>query len=1448
MSAYGLSVTLDGTRTVLTGTDCGIATYRFGTTSSWNGTPLDLHVEVNSEDNDLTTGNCVDVTGNVLSVYLRDTDAGDDVAFVDVTLTLVQQGTLIPVSVDRITATGFDLDANGQTTGQFSTGTDDIYLSGPGASYLSGATNVTYSTGNFAGGHTVYLKGQSGGNCADTPTTPVPTCRASATWVGGATNIVSSISARFQNDNAYGQYLGTANALRLLQLSLDDSHAEELLADTRDHGDTPNTYADAIHPNVSLYTLLGNGLASDNEATYQSTVTATGDDTDAAPGTPNYDDEDAVKRGGIDLDDQTFTAGSAGTLDVTTFGDGYLSAWIDFNRDNDFNDPGEKIGNDIFINSTTVEQTSIPYTVPIAASGGASYARFRFNKTAGVASTGLGAKGEVEDYRIIIDPMQPEFNMVKSSDSPTITAAGTITYTFEFTNSGNVPLTNLSITDPDIDAGSLSGCPIATLAVGAIASCSATRTVTQADIDSGSALTNTANPSATDPAGGAAPESDIADNSTSTTVLASYTYSLDKPAPSHVDSDGSGDISVGDTLNYTVTATNTGTGTLTNLQVSDALITPSSIACASVLPTDVCVLNGSYTVSAADVAAGSIANTATADADQVAPTSATQTVPLPTPLLTIDKAAPVNADEDGSTDVSVGDTLTYTVTATNSGTANLTSVVVADPLITPNTITCASLAPGADCVLTGVYTVTAADSAAGVINNTATADSDQTAPENDSESVPVPNPEHTLTKSITAHADNDGSTDVSALDVITYTITATNTGTAILSNLVINDPLLTPASVTCASVVVGGTCVLTGTYQITAADVVAGGIVNTATSQSDQTPVVDDSQTIKLPLPVLDIVKSAPVNADGDGSNDTSVGDVLTYTITATNTGAAILTNVVVSDPLISPSSQTCAQLSPSASCVLTGTYTVTAADVAAGTIDNTASADSDQTDPITDQETVTTPTPELIIAKAAPSNADEDASSDISAGDTLTYVITVTNNGTSNLTNVAVTDSRIAPSSNTCPSLAPAAICTLTGDYTVTAADVTAGLIQNTASAVSDQTPSVDDTETVVLPEPSHTLQKSAPNNADEDNTGDISIGDTLTYTITATNNGTAVLTNLLVADAMIAPASITCASVPPTGNCVLTGSYSVTAADVSAGVINNTATASSDQTSETSDDESVVVPSPSHTLDKAAPSNADEDGSGDISAGDTLTYTLTATNTGAATLNNLVISDTLITPSSISCAVVPPGGTCVLSGSYIVTAADVLAGSIVNSATSDSDQSEPADDTETVVVPTPALSLDKSAPANADEDGSADISLGDTLTYTVTATNSGASVLTNVVVTDVLLTPSTISCASLAPGATCVLIGTYAISSADMAAGVVTNTAEADSDQTDMVDDTELVSLSQPDHAIDKPAPSNADEDNSGDVSVGDTLTYTITATNIGSANLTNMVVSDPLLTPKM
>ncbi|MFW5329818.1 beta strand repeat-containing protein [Hydrogenophaga sp. ZJX-1] len=94
-------------------------------------------------------------------------------------------------------------------------------------------------------------------------------------------------------------------------------------------------------------------------------------------------------------------------------------------------------------------------------------------------------------------------------------------------------------------------------------------------------------------------------------------------------------------------------------------------------------------------------------------------------------------------------------------------------------------------------------------------------------------------------------------------------------------------------------------------------------------------------------------------------------------------------------------------------------------------------------------------------------------------------------------------------------------------------------------------------------------------------------------------------------------------------------------------------------------VTADPSQTLVKELVSNADQDGNGRVSLNDTLTYRITVSNTGFVPLTDVVISDALINPGNVVCASVLPGQTCVLLGTYTVTAADVRARRVVNVAT---------------------------------------------------------------------------------------------------------------------------------------------------------------------------------------
>ncbi len=175
-----------------------------------------------------------------------------------------------------------------------------------------------------------------------------------------------------------------------------------------DFGDLPGPYPTALTDGpVGAYHILDDptsvflGTTVDAETAPIRNLTATGDDANGS------NDDDGIIFNSTDA----WTIGTdGGNIDLTLGGintEGYVVAYIDFNEDGDFSDPGEMILDTLLANGT---HAALVFDIPAGTdltSGNILYARFRvFEERPAFpqfAYSGEATKGEVEDYRIVID-------------------------------------------------------------------------------------------------------------------------------------------------------------------------------------------------------------------------------------------------------------------------------------------------------------------------------------------------------------------------------------------------------------------------------------------------------------------------------------------------------------------------------------------------------------------------------------------------------------------------------------------------------------------------------------------------------------------------------------------------------------------------------------------------------------------------------------------------------------------------------------------------------------------------------------------------------------------------------------------------------------------------------------------------------------------------------------
>jgi hypothetical protein len=100
------------------------------------------------------------------------------------------------------------------------------------------------------------------------------------------------------------------------------------------------------------------------------------------------------------------TATATVFLTSITGGQGRLDAWIDWNQNGSWNDPGDQIFTNTALNPGT---NALNFSVPAAASNGTSFARFRLSRPGGLRPTGPAQDGEVEDYRVTVQTATLDF-------------------------------------------------------------------------------------------------------------------------------------------------------------------------------------------------------------------------------------------------------------------------------------------------------------------------------------------------------------------------------------------------------------------------------------------------------------------------------------------------------------------------------------------------------------------------------------------------------------------------------------------------------------------------------------------------------------------------------------------------------------------------------------------------------------------------------------------------------------------------------------------------------------------------------------------------------------------------------------------------------------------------------------------------------------------------------
>lgn len=904
----------------------------------------------------------------------------------------------------------------------------------------------------------------------------------------------------------------------------------------------------------------------------------------------------------------------------------------------------------------------------------------------------------------------------------------------------------------------------------------------QFDVDAGT-VSNTARATGTNHATGASVSSN--ESTATTTIDRTLRLGVSKTAnPTRIPA---AEAIPGKTISYAIAVKNNG-NTTADISAVDSMpeIGTVSMSKSRLAPGETATATVSHAVTSGDIDAGTVSNTVTVNGRTIdgsmttsGKATATTAIERQTPRLSIEKT--VDKTSLSASETRIGAKLSYGFTVTNTGNVAIKGISIDDRLNGLGDIKMSypsktgELAPGEKATGKASYSITNADILAGVVTNTAKA-----VGKNATTGASVESGESTVTTRLvknpsikiekTADPTHIAPIDAVAGKEISYSFKITNTGNVNLGDIAIEDSMKDLGTVSPAkkSLAPGESTTARATHRVTAADIDAGTVTNTAkaTGSAGGTVIKSVEATAKTSIEkaVSRMSFEKTVDRKQLSGNEAKAGTTLTYSFKISNDGNIPINGVSIDDGLHGLSSISIdwhghdGTIPAGSSVTGTATYKVTQEDVDAGKVDNSATASGTDAHggKLSKTSTVSTKierTGKLETVKSV--DAESLTGDRAKAGTVLTYTVTVRNTGNVTLRNVACDDSmreigRIALNRT---ELAPGGVASGTATHTVTQADVDAGTVPNSASSSADSPDAskvVSNRSTVstsIESLPQLTVAKTAGRThipADEERVGEV-----IPYSLTVSNTGNVTVSGIELEDALAAKSlkvdwgGNAGHTLVPGQSVPASASYAISDTDVDRGIVENIAQAVGKAPNGSSVRSNVAKAAT--TIEKAEPALAlvktgtEQVTGDDVKPGHEVEFDFELENIGNTTLKGISVKDALrgIGDIELERDELAAGEKTSGKATYRLTQDDIDAGFVKNSATAgattptDVDVKSNESSHTVTIVGSPSLSIVK----NVDRESVSGTKLElrkTELTYSFTVTNTGTTTVSGIGIDD--------------------------------------------------------------------------------------------------------------------